>query len=182
MNGWSDIIGVPEAGYLTRNIAVGGCSSYWIGQARDWMPGFLRGVLWYGLDNPENGPFVPLYACATEVPESYHHLNRDAFCRDSAWWAFAQVDFLVNSRYQELKPLLNEELRDPLQTYWLEMQDLTKPRPWRFMRPRVRKLPSLLTTYSNTQLELAERSGGVRGCAHVPPDGREVKAEGHQLS
>ena len=158
MKGWSDIIGVPEAGYLTRNIAVGGCSSYWIGQARDWMPGFLRGVLWYGLDNPENGPFVPLYACATEVPESYHHLNRDAFCRDSAWWAFAQVDFLVNSRYQELKPLLNEELRDPLQTYWLEMQDLIEAKALEIYEAEGEEAAiAFLTTYSNTQLELAER-------------------------
>lgn len=93
-----------------RPIARYNCSYYFVSQARDWMPNEIGGVLWFGLDNPENGTFIPVYTGINEVPESWSHVNRDKLDRESAWWAFGLVDDLVNHRYQDLKPMLDEVL------------------------------------------------------------------------
>jgi len=105
-----------------RPIARYYCSYYFVSQARDWMPNEVGGVLWFGLDNPENSPFIPLYTGINEVPESWSHLDRDKMDRESAWWAFGLVDDLVNQRYQDLKPALDEVLM-PMQQDMFDMQD-----------------------------------------------------------
>jgi len=98
------------------------CSYYFVSQARDWMPNEIGGVLWFGLDNPENSPFIPVYTGINEVPESWSRVNRDKLDRESAWWAFGLVDDLVNRRYQDLKPVLDEVLV-PIQEDMFAMQE-----------------------------------------------------------
>jgi dipeptidase len=105
-----------------RPIARYYCSYYFVSQARDWMPNEIGGVLWFGLDNPENSPFIPLYTGINEVPDSWTHLDRDKMDRESAWWAFGLVDDLVNQKYQVLKPELNEVLM-PIQQDMFDMQE-----------------------------------------------------------
>ena len=105
-----------------RPIARYYCSYYFVSQARDWMPNEIGGVLWFGLDNPENSPFIPLYTGINEVPDSWAHLDRDKMDRESAWWAFGLVDDLVNQKYQVLKPELDEVLM-PMQQDMFDMQE-----------------------------------------------------------
>lgn len=142
-----------------RHTAIASCSSFWVGQARDWMPDEIGGVLWYGLNNPANSPFIPLYLGADEIPESYSVLNRDAMDYDSAWWAFARVDDVVNRKYQEYKPRLHEELLDPMQNYWFNMQDAVDSRALDIYEEHGSdEAREFLTSYSKSQMEWAEQS------------------------
>ena len=108
-----------------RQIARYYCSVFWFGQARSWLPNEIGGVLWFGLDNPENSPFVPMYVGVNSVPDSWSRLERDEFDEDSAWWAFASVDDMVNQNYGKLKPWLNEVL-NPMQNHMFTMQAPTE--------------------------------------------------------
>ena len=105
-----------------RPIARYYCSYYFVSQARDWLPNEIGGVLWFGLDNPENSPFIPVYTGINEVPESWSRVNRDKLDRESAWWAFGLVDDSVNHRYGDLKPELDEVLV-PMQEDMFAMQE-----------------------------------------------------------
>lgn len=159
MTGWVDLLGISP---LVRNVAIFSCSSYWVGQARDWLPDPIGGLIWYGLNNPENGPFIPLYVCTTRIPKSYSILNRDEWTPEAAWWAFAQVDFLVNCRYQDMKPKMDAELLNPLQDYWFAMQEGIEARALQLYNDACPDLGystliEFLTEYSYSQMELAEK-------------------------
>jgi len=92
-----------------RPIARYYCSYFFVSQARSWLPNDL-GVLWFGLDNPENSPFIPVFVGINDVPESWKHLDRTKVDRDSSWWAFALVDDLTNQYYGYLKVQLDKVL------------------------------------------------------------------------
>ncbi|MGM0601944.1 MAG: dipeptidase [Bacillota bacterium] len=105
-----------------RPIARYYCSYFFVSQARDWLPDEIGGVVWIGLDNPENSPFIPMYVGIEDVPSSWKTLNRDKFDRNSAWWAFAKVDDFVNLRYGDLKGKVNSVL-NPMQEHIFDLQD-----------------------------------------------------------
>ena len=98
------------------------CSIYWFSQARSWLPNEIGGVIWFGLDNPENSPFVPMYVGVNSVPESWVRLERDEYDEDSAYWAFASVDDLVNQYYGILKPRV-DAVKYPMQEHMFMMQE-----------------------------------------------------------
>lgn len=104
-----------------RPIARYYCSYFFVSQSRNWLPDEIGGVIWFGLDNPENSPFIPMNVGVEAVPTSWKTLDRDKFDRDSAWWAFAQVDDFVNMRYGELKTQVDSVLY-PMQNHIFELQ------------------------------------------------------------
>jgi len=115
---WRELLDITYYRPLARYY----CSYYFVSQVRDWMPDEIGGVVWFGLDNPENSPFIPVYTGINEVPESWSRVNRNKLDRESAWWAFGLVDDLVNHRYQDLKPVLDEVLV-PIQEDMFAMQE-----------------------------------------------------------
>lgn len=112
-----DLLGID----YYRPIARYYCSYFFVSQARDWLPDEIGGVIWIGLDNPENSPFIPMYIGTEDVPVSWKTLNRDKFDRNSAWWAFARVDDFVNMRYGELKDDVDSVL-NPMQEHIFGLQ------------------------------------------------------------
>ncbi|AFK07614.1 dipeptidase [Mesotoga prima MesG1.Ag.4.2] len=114
-----NLLGIP----YTRTIAKNGCSYYFVSQARDWMPDKIGGLLWFGLDNPRKGAWIPVYVgtLPNTLPESWVTLNRDELDRSCSYWAFDLVDKISNQRLGALMPLI-EEVRVPFQTEMFEEQ------------------------------------------------------------
>jgi len=139
-----------------RPIARYYCSYYFVSQARDWMPNEIGGVVWFGLDNPENSPFIPVYTGINEVPESWAHLDRDKFDRESAWWAFALVDDLVNNRYGDLKPELDEVLV-PMQQDMFDMQESIEQTAQALYKTSPELAQKFLTNYTCSLMNQTER-------------------------
>ena len=140
-----------------RPIARYYCSYYFVSQARDWLPDEVGGVIWFGLDNPENSPFIPMYVGTESVPESWSTLNRDKLDRDSAWWAFALIDDTVNRRYGDLKPKLDEVLM-PMQEHMFEMQGIVEQKAFDYlMDGRNDKAKEYLTNYTSSLMNAAEK-------------------------
>ena len=89
-----------------RNIAIPGCSYFWIGQSRSWMDPKVGTLCWFGFNNTDSSTFIPVYAGVSSLPENYAVNDRTKFdfdnYKESAWWAFDFVDNLVNmGKYQE---------------------------------------------------------------------------------
>ncbi len=140
-----------------RPIARYYCSYYFVSQARDWLPDEVGGVIWFGLDNPENSPFIPMYVGTESVPESWSTLNRDKLDRDSAWWAFALIDDTVNRRYGDLKPKLDEVLM-PMQNHMFEMQEMIEQQAFDYlMDGRNEKAKEFLTNYTTSLMNWTEQ-------------------------
>ena len=138
-----------------RPIARYNCSYYFVSQARDWMPNEIGGVLWFGLDNPENSPFIPVYTGINEVPESWVHVNRDKLDRESAWWAFGLVDDLVNRRYQDLKPELDKVLV-PTQEDMFAMQEPIEKAALDLYKTSPELAQKFLTNYTSSLMNHTE--------------------------
>jgi len=140
-----------------RPIARYYCSYFFISQARDWLPNEIGGVLWFGLDSPENSPSVPLYVGVEEVPESWRILDRKKFDRNSAWWAFAAVDDQVNHLYGHLKPKLDEVLM-PLQQEMYDMQNSIEQTALELYNKDPELAKKFLTNYTGSLMKKAEET------------------------
>jgi len=140
-----------------RPIARYYCSYFFVSQARDWLPNEIGGVLWFGLDNPENSAFIPLYVGVEEVPESWKILDRKKFNRNSAWWAFAAVDDQVNYLYGFLKPKLDEVLM-PMQQEMYDMQDSIEQTALELYNKDPELAKKFLTNYTGSLMKNAEET------------------------
>jgi dipeptidase len=72
-----------------------------IAQARSWLPDFIGGIIWFGVDDLGSNVFVPMYCGMTKVPESYAEGNGDilTYSPNSAFWAFTKVSNFAYLRY-----------------------------------------------------------------------------------
>lgn len=138
-----------------RPIARYYCSYFFVSQARDWLPDDIGGLVWFGLDNPENSPFIPVYLGVEDVPESWKVLNRDKLDRNSAWWAFGLVDDCVNRLYEQLKPRLDQTLY-PLQESYYIMQDEIERTAVKLYRDEPAAARTFLTNYTGQLMTGAE--------------------------
>lgn len=133
-----------------------GCSYYYITQARDWLPNEIGGVLWFGLDNPKTGVYVPIYVGINEVPESWAHVDRDKFDRESSFWAFAAVDDQVTNLWGYLKPKLDEVLV-PMQEEMYNNQESIEQEALKLYKNDPESAKKFLTDYTCSLMEKTEQ-------------------------
>jgi dipeptidase len=140
-----------------RPIAVFYCSYFFVSQARASMPNDIGGVLWFGLDNPQNSPFIPVYMGTTSVPDSWKRLDRTKLDRQSAWWAFALVDDLVNKYYGVLKPQVDNVLQ-PMQQEIYASQAAVEQTALRLYKQDPKLARQFLTSYTSALMINAEKA------------------------
>ncbi len=140
-----------------RPIARYYCSYFFVSQARDWLPDEIGGVVWIGLDNPENSPFIPMYVGVEEVPQSWTVLDRDKLDRNSSWWAFGLVDDCVNRMYGDLKPELDSVLM-PLQQRLFDQQGAIETVAADLYENDAAAARAFLTNYTYAQMLSAEET------------------------
>lgn len=87
-------------GAWERPISVYYCGYSYICQARSWLPDEIGGVCWLGLDAPYTSCYVPFYAGATTLPQSFQTGSTAEYDRDVAWWAFNFVANWAELKYQ----------------------------------------------------------------------------------
>jgi dipeptidase len=86
-----------------------------VAQLRSWLPDAVGGIYWFYCDNPKVGPYVPVYAGATDVSPLYKTYDFREFSEDSARWAYDFVEKLALLRWQPaLKDI--QAARDPVES------------------------------------------------------------------
>ena len=74
----------------------------YISQIREWLPAPVAGCMWFTLGPSFTSCLVPIYAGATELPESWSCVpNFTRIDRTQIQWKFQLVENLVCLRYQE---------------------------------------------------------------------------------
>jgi len=140
-----------------RPIAARDCSHGFISQSRKWLPDPVGGVAWFYFDNPHTSCFVPVYGCITRTPESWRSYDRAKSSRKSARWAFAQIDNIVNRRYQDIIKDV-KKVRDPLEKEFFTNQAAIETKALKAHKTSPQASIKLLTDYSNSCMERAEKA------------------------
>jgi dipeptidase len=75
-----------------------------ISQSRSWLPDFVGGVLWFGVDDTYSSVYIPIYGSNIQVSTHFEEKNGDlyTYSSTSAFWAFNLVSNFAYSRYNEM--------------------------------------------------------------------------------
>lgn len=72
-----------------------------VSQSRNWLPGPIGGILWFGVDDTYSTCYVPMYCGINKIPECFLSGNGDllTYSETSAFWTFNLVSNLAYLRY-----------------------------------------------------------------------------------
>ncbi len=72
-----------------------------VAQMRSWMPDYIGGILWFGVDDAATGLYVPMYCGINKVPECYRGDNGSLleYSPTSAFWIYNGVANYAYSKY-----------------------------------------------------------------------------------
>jgi dipeptidase len=72
-----------------------------ITESRNWLPDWIGGIFWFGVDDAATTVYTPMYCGITEVPDCYAVGNGDmlTYSPTSAFWAFNLVANFCYLRY-----------------------------------------------------------------------------------
>jgi dipeptidase len=142
---------------FNRPIAVRDCSHGFVAQSRKWMPDPIGGSAWFYLDNPHTSCFAPVYAGVTSFPESWKTYDRTISSRKSARWAFAEIDNIVNRRYQDIIKDL-KKVRTPIEAEFFAKQSAIEAMALQAHKRSPAEAAKILTDYSNASMIKAEQA------------------------
>jgi len=72
-----------------------------VAQMRNWLPDYIGGILWFGVDDAASSIYVPMYCGINSVPECYRAGNGSLveYSPTSAFWIYNQVANFAYSKY-----------------------------------------------------------------------------------
>jgi len=82
-------------------------TGFWLlGQARNWLPDEIGGILWFGVDDAATSCLTPIYSSSLRVPECFAvgNGNMTTYSPTSAFWLFNRVAQFAYLRYNLLAP------------------------------------------------------------------------------
>jgi dipeptidase len=137
--------------YHERPIATQQTGFSFVAQMRNWMPPYVGGILWFGVDDAATSVYVPMYCGINGVPNCFSETNGSLleYSPTSSFWVFNWVSNYAYSRYDLMLPDIRK-----VQRHW----DMN----FNALIPNIDKtaigLPEVnarefLTTFSHTQAE-----------------------------
>lgn len=72
-----------------------------VSQMRSWLPDYVGGILWFGVDDAASNVYVPMYCGINSVPECYNQNNGSLleYSPTSAFWIFNGVANFAYGKY-----------------------------------------------------------------------------------
>lgn len=89
-----------------RPIATQQTGFSFVGQMRNWLPNYIGGVLWFGVDDAASSTYVPIYCGLDSVPWCFSEHNGSLldYSATSAFWVFNQVANYAYGKYSFMMP------------------------------------------------------------------------------
>lgn len=86
-----------------------------VAQCRNWLPNWLGGIFWFGVDDAASTCYVPMFCGINEIPKEYAQGNGSMvqYSETAAFWTFTKVSNFVYTRYCDMIKHVNEK-----QAYW----------------------------------------------------------------
>ena len=77
-----------------------------VAQMRSWLPDYIGGLLWFGVDDAASNLYVPMYCGINAVPECYRVGNGSLleYSSTSAFWTYNWVANYAYSKYSFMLP------------------------------------------------------------------------------
>lgn len=84
-----------------RPIATQQTGFTFVAQMRSWLPDYIGGVLWFGVDDAATALYVPMYCGINSVPECFNEKNGSLleYSPTSAFWIYNWVANYAYSKY-----------------------------------------------------------------------------------
>ncbi len=93
-----------------RTIAVIQCSYSHVIRLRNWLPDEIGGVAYFAFDNPAQSPRIPIYAGATELPQSFGVCGQHRYREDAAIWAFRETNRIATINWDKTRKIIEPEI------------------------------------------------------------------------
>jgi dipeptidase len=78
-----------------------------VAQMRSWLPDYIGGILWFGVDDAASNIYVPMYCGITEIPECYN-INNGSLLEYSSTSAFWEYNWVANFAYGKYSFLMTD--------------------------------------------------------------------------
>jgi len=77
-----------------------------VAQMRSWLPDYVGGIIWFGVDDANSALYVPIYCGTTTVPACYKADDGSLleYSPTSAFWTFNWVANYAYSKYSYMMP------------------------------------------------------------------------------
>lgn len=92
--------------FQERPVATQQTGFTFVAQMRSWLPDYVGGILWFGVDDAASAVYVPMYCGITDIPECYREGNGSLYdySSSSAFWTYNVVANFAYSRYSLMMP------------------------------------------------------------------------------
>ena len=89
-----------------RAIATQQTGYSFVTESRNWLPDWIGGIFWFGVDDAATTVYNPMYCGIDRVPENFEVGNGDmiTYSETSAFWAFNFVSNFCYMRYDLMTP------------------------------------------------------------------------------
>ena len=86
-----------------------------VAQMRSWLPDYIGGILWFGVDDAATALYVPMYCGITDTPECFRPDNGSLleYSPTSAFWIYNWVANYAYSKYSYMFPDIKK-----VQSHW----------------------------------------------------------------
>jgi dipeptidase len=92
--------------YHERPIATQQTGFTFVAQMRNWMPPYVGGILWFGVDDAASNIYVPIYCGINAVPNCFSEKNGTLleYSPTSAFWIYNTVSKMAYNKYALMMP------------------------------------------------------------------------------
>ena len=93
-----------------RAIATQQTGFWMVGQARNYVPDVVGGILWFGTDDAATSYLTPIYTSITKVPECFRQGNGDLlhYSATSSFWMNNRISNACYKMYNVMAPYVRE--------------------------------------------------------------------------
>ncbi len=133
-----------------RPISTQQSSFTFVVQLRSFLPREVGGIIWFGNDDANMVPYVPVYCCNANPPACFNDPVADdvTFSENSAFWVSNWVSNMVYPRYSQMFPAVEKE-RDRLDSLYEADQSVIEEEAMRIYAQSPAAVRDYLTEYSN---------------------------------
>lgn len=87
-----------------RPIATQQTGFSFVAQLRSWMPDYIGGILWFGMDDAASTVYVPIFCSTNKVPWCFNEKNGSLldYSPTSAFWTFNLVSNFAYGKYMPM--------------------------------------------------------------------------------
>jgi dipeptidase len=132
-----------------RAIATQQTGFSFVTESRNWLPDWIGGIIWFGIDDASTTVYNPMYCSMNRIPEPYAEGNGDmiTYSPTSAFWAFNFVSNFCYLRY-DLMTQDVKKLQSRLETKYIMNTDAVDKAALELYNKDPEEARKFLTDYS----------------------------------